>query len=83
MTHGEARKAIDELNAELERIPKETTKLEGLLEQTRDSLEDLTPEAVKDLIENLRKEAAELEVEHPRATALMNQVMHALSGLGI
>ena len=78
-----ARKAIDELNVELKQTPKDTGALEELLEQAKDGIEDLTPDALKDLVETLQRESDELEAEHPRVTALINQVMHALSGLGI
>ena len=83
MPHRKAKKAIDELNVELKRTPKETGTLEEILEQARDDIENYRPEAVKDLIETLRRESKEFELEHPRITALINQVMHALSGLGI
>lgn len=83
MPQRNAKKAIDELHVELKQTPKETGALEEILEQARDNIEDYTPEAVKDLIETLQQEKGEFEVEHPRVTALINQVMHALSGLGI
>jgi polyhydroxyalkanoate synthesis regulator phasin len=83
MPHKEAKKAIDELKVELKRTPKETGTLEAILEQAREDIERYTPEAVQDLIETLQRESKEFEVEHPRVTALINQVMHALSGLGI
>lgn len=78
-----ARKAIDELDVELKQIPRDTGPLERMLAQAREEIEDLTPEAIKDLVETLQQEADELEAEYPRTTALINQVMHALSGLGI
>lgn len=83
MRHQEAKKAIEELDVALKKTPKETSALERLLEQAKDEIEDLTPEAARDLIETLQREAEEFETEHPRVTALINQVMHALSGLGI
>lgn len=78
-----AKKAIDDLNAELQSIPQETGPLESLLEKTKDEIEDATPEAIKDLFETLQREAEEFEVEHPRVKAAINHVIHTLSGLGI
>ena len=83
MPHKKAKQAIDELNVELKRTPEETGALEGLLEQAREDIERFTPEALQDLMEALQRESDEFEAEHPRITALINQVMHALGGLGI
>ena len=83
MPHKKVKKAIDELNVELKKTPKETGALEGLLEDAREGLERYTPEAVQDLLDTLQRESKEFEVEHPRVTALINQLSNALSGLGI
>ena len=83
MPHKEVRKTISELKSELEQTPKETSFLEEKLEQAREGIERYTPEALQDLAETLKREADEFEVEHPRVTALINQVMTALSNIGI
>lgn len=83
MPHGEIRKNIDDLKSELERTPQETSQFEELLERTRDGIERYTPEALQELVQDLQQEAKEFEVEHPRITALINQVMTSLSNLGI
>jgi hypothetical protein len=83
MPHKEVKKAIDELNVELKKTPKETGILEGILEQAREGIERYTPEAVQDLLETLQRESDEFEVEHPRVTALINQLANALAGMGI
>ena len=83
MPHGEIRKNIDDLKSELERTPKETSQFEELLERAKDGIERYTPETVQDLVQDLQGEAKEFEVEHPRITALINQVMTSLSNLGI
>jgi hypothetical protein len=83
MPHGKIRKAIDELNVELQNTPRDTGLLEGALERASKGIERYTPEAVQDLIETLGREADEFEVEHPRVTALINQLASALAGMGI
>lgn len=83
MPHKDVKKSIGELKSELEQVPKETGFLEEKLEQAREEIERYTPEAIQDLVETLQREADEFEVEHPRITALINQVATALSSLGI
>lgn len=83
MPHKDVKKSIGELKSELEQVPKETGFLEEKLEQAREEIERYTPEAIQELVETLQREADEFEVEHPRITALINQVATALSSLGI
>ncbi|MCK4565217.1 MAG: DUF4404 family protein [Verrucomicrobia bacterium] len=83
MPHKQVKQTISELKSELEQTPKETGFLEEKLEQAREGIERYTPEALQDLVETLQREADEFEVEHPRITALINQVMTALSNIGI
>lgn len=83
MPHQEVKKNIEELKDELGRTSQETNALEEKLEQAKDGIERYTPEAVQELAQFLQKETAEFEVDHPRITALVNQVMTSLSNLGI
>lgn len=83
MPHREVKKTISDLKAELEQTPRETSQLEEVLEHAREGIERYTPEAVQELVQTLQREAKEFEVEHPRITALINQVMTSLSNLGI
>lgn len=83
MPHKEVKKTIIELKSALEQTPKETGFLEEKLEQAREGIERYTPEALQDFAETLKRESDEFEVEHPRVTALINQVMTALSNIGI
>jgi len=83
MSHNEVKNRIGELKSELEKTPKETGFLEEKLEQAREEIERYTPEAIQELAATLQREAEEFEVEHPRITALINQVTTALSNLGI
>ena len=83
MPQRKVRNAIDELSVELKNTAKETDAFEGMLEQAREGIERYTPEVVQGLLETLQREADEFEVEHPRVTALINQLANALAGLGI
>ncbi|VGO21525.1 DUF4404 family protein [Pontiella sulfatireligans] len=83
MSHKEVKKSIAELKSELAQTPEETSQFEEKLEQAKDGIERYTPEAVQELVQTLQREAEEFEVEHPRITALINQVTTALSNLGI
>ena len=83
MPHKEVKKTIGELKSALEQTPKETGFLEEKLEQAREGIERYTPEAIQELAQILQREADEFEVEHPRITALINQMTTALSNLGI
>lgn len=83
MPHKDLKDTITELKSELEQTPKETSLLEQELEQAREGIERYTPEAIRDLAQTLQNEAKEFEVEHPPVTSLINQLMTALSNLGI
>ncbi len=83
MPHKEIKKTIAELKVELEQSPKETSLFEETLESAKEGIERYTPEAVQELVQTLQQEADEFEVEHPRVTALINQVVTSLSNLGI
>lgn len=83
MPHKEVKQTISELKTELEKMPKETGFLEEKLEQAREGIERYAPEAVQELARFLQNEASEFEVEHPRITALINQVTNALSDIGV
>lgn len=83
MPHKDVKQAIDELNVELKKTPKETDILEGTLEQASEGIERYTAEAVRDLVETLQREADEFEAEHPRVTALINRLTNALTSMGI
>lgn len=83
MPHNEVKKTILDLKNELEQIPKETSLFEETLETAKNGIERYTPEAIQDLAQVLQRESDEFEVEHPRITALINNVMISLSNLGI
>lgn len=83
MPHTEIKKTMVELKSELTKAPKETTVLEQKLEQAQDGIEQYTPESIQEFVDLLQRETYEFEVDHPQITALVNQVVTALSNLGI
>ncbi|WP_372807983.1 DUF4404 family protein [Pontiella sp.] len=83
MPHKEIKKTIEELKGELQKTEQDTGPFEEILHNAQEGLERYTPEAVQELADALKREAAEFEVEHPRITALINNVMTHLSNLGI
>lgn len=83
MPHKEVKDRIGELKRELEKTPKETSQFEELLENAKDEIERFTPDAIQDFVTALKREASELEREHPRITALINQITTMLSNIGI
>lgn len=77
-------KQMDELKAELQQSPVDTTPLELKLKDAQETgLERFTPDALQALSDSLRAEADAFEVEHPQIAALINQIATALSNLGI
>jgi hypothetical protein len=83
MPHKQMKETLAELKSEVSQTPVETTRFEETLEHAKEGIERYTPEAVQELVQILQREADELEVEHPRITAMINQVMTSLSNLGI
>lgn len=74
------KKALEELHEELTRIGSDSPQLQRLQEKTGRALE---ADEHLPLVEEIRDETREFEVSHPQLTALLNNVMNALSGLGI
>lgn len=78
--HEELKKALQELHDELKRIGPDNPRMQELQEKTARAIEageHLTP------VDELKEAAGEFEARHPQLTALINNVMNSLSGLGI
>ena len=87
MSNEELRQSLSELRAELERLKAEEgavrEKLDTLIAGIETRLE--TPDDIAhhhSLVRDLRQSTLQLEVSHPRATAILNQVMAALGNIG-
>lgn len=73
---------LKELHQELERINSDDPKLRKLSKDIQDALSQ-PDEIPHTLNPSLQHMAEEFEVRHPKLTALINNVMLSLSGLGI
>ena len=87
MSNEELRQSLSELRAELERLKAEEAavreKLDALIAGVETRLE--TPDDIAhhhSLVRDLRRSTLQLEVSHPRATAILNQIMAALGNIG-
>ena len=88
MTNKDLHQQLEELRAEIDRVARNDTaakdrmnELLGEVEKTIDASSD--QEIDDNLMENLRETISQFETEHPRATALLNDIMVTLSNMGI
>jgi phosphoenolpyruvate synthase/pyruvate phosphate dikinase len=83
----EINEAIFNLRREIEGLgdqnPELRIKLEALLNELEDRLEATDDENHLHLVENMKETVAQFEVEHPRMTGILNDLMVMLSNLGI
>lgn len=88
MQSAKLREALEELRAEInhsdmsagparDRLNGLITELERKIENPDDSDQNAS------LIENVRDSIGQLEVEYPRTTTILNQIMTTLGGIGI
>jgi len=76
------KKELQELKEELKQIQSSEPSLKKLASDL-DGVLDETGDVSKALIHSLQNTAEEFEVQHPKLTAIINNVMTSLSGLGI
>jgi len=88
MTNKDLHQQLEELRAEIDRVARNDTaakdrmnELLGEVEKTIDASSD--QEIDDNLMENLRETISQFETEHPRATAILNDIMVTLSNMGI
>ena len=88
MTNTRLKDELEKLRSEVKDLAAEnietTEKLEALISDLERKLEE---PADRDhhatLVENLKESISQFETEHPRATAIMNEIMVTLSNMGI
>jgi len=77
------RTEIDALGANDHAARERLDALIGELERRLDNPEDEALEAPEDFMETLRETVERFEVEHPRATGIVNNIMVTLGNIGI
>ena len=88
MTDEKLRRSLDELREELARLESEEAavreRIDALISGVESRLES-PDEAGEDhtLVEDLQRAVTEFETSHPRATAILNQIMVTLGNMGI
>ena len=87
MAEKEVNEALFNLRSEIEGLddsnPDLKSKLEGLLDELEDRLEATEDQNHLHLVEDMKEAVSSFEVEHPRITGIVNDLMVALSNLGI
>jgi hypothetical protein len=87
MAEKEVSEALFNLRSEIERLessnPELKTKLEGLLDELEDNLEATEDENHLHLVEDMQEAISQFEIEHPRLTGIVNELMVRLSNMGI
>ncbi len=88
MNGDEIQESLDQLRAEIKKLGKDDKairqrmkRLVADLERKLESSEDFEHEP--QLIEGIRRNIERFEVEHPRLTGVLNQMMVELSNMGI
>ena len=77
----ELRSELDRLEAEEARVRERLDSLIGGVETQLAKPDDATHH--QSLVEDLRQSISEFEVSHPRATAILNEIMVTLGNMGI
>ncbi len=87
MNEQELQQTLTALRAELDRLPESAAgreKMLGLLARVEAQLDPSIPSTPEEtLLDGINQAATEFEVEHPKASALLQRIVHTLSAMGI
>ncbi|MDX2276740.1 MAG: DUF4404 family protein [Hyphomonadaceae bacterium] len=84
MEDAQLRETLQRLRAEIEQLGPEDAAVQARLNLLVADVERRLEGADDDgLIDNIKESVEQFEVKHPRATAILNDVMLALSNMGI
>ena len=79
---------LQQLRAEIDKVAVDDSeardRMNALLGEVEKTLDSESAEEVDDnLVQNLREAVSRFEADHPRATAILNDIMVTLSNMGI
>lgn len=88
MTQEQLKRSLDGLRQELHALEDDSqetrARLGELIAELEDQIEQLgESEGTESLLDNLRRWVEDFEVEHPRTTRIVNDIMMTLSNMGI
>ena len=88
MSDEKLRESLEELRSELDRLEAEEAQIRERLDALISGVEtrlDQPEDAAhhQSLLQDLRQSISQFEVSHPRATAILNQIMVTLGNMGI
>lgn len=87
MAEKEVSEALFQLRSEIETLspenPELKERLEGLLNDLEDRLEATEDVNHLHLVEDMKEAVTQFELEHPRITGILNELMVSLSNMGI
>ena len=87
MPESQLQESLERLRHEIEQIADPLSpareRLQGLVDEIESSIESSNEAEDHGLMQNLRDAVSHFETEHPRATAILNDIMVTLSNMGI
>lgn len=88
MTDKDLQHKLEQLRAEIDKVAPEETqareRLDTLLGEVEKAIDTESEDEIDDnLVENIREAISQFETAHPRATAILNDIMVTLSNMGI
>lgn len=88
MTGKDLHQQLEQLRIEIENLARDDkearARMNELLGEVERKIDAASDEEVDDsLMENLREAVTQFETDHPRATAILNDIMVTLSNMGI
>ena len=88
MSDEQLRESLNELRSELERLEAEETQIRERLNTLISGVETRLAEPDdsahhQSLVQDVGQSISQFEVSHPRATAILNEIMVALGNMGI
>jgi len=88
MTKRDLHQQLEQLRTEIENVARDDeqarARMNELLGEVERKIDETSEEEIDDtLMENLRETITQFETDHPRATAILNDIMVTLSNMGI